>query len=96
MTVAGVTKWLDRLAKTTKQRCAIGNYSKELRLCEQLTHSILGEEMPYVHISCGLHEAAKLLDLDVNVLYENDDDMCVYFLWKGVMFIQLDNKEDKK
>lgn len=70
----------------------------ELSGCSQMTHtSLLGKDkgnVPYVHIYKGLRELARRLDIVPNVIEDYGDmDRCVWFEYRGVEFIQLEDRE---
>ena len=94
ITKAGVEKWLHRLARATKQITSIKNYNEVIGACKiNETSSGLNHEVPYVHLSNGIHEIGELLDVEV-VQHKEDDEYVWYrMMWEDVMFIQLDKKE---
>lgn len=87
-----VEKWLNRIAKTVKQYNNIPDYEEGvLELCGRPQH--YKSNAPYAQLYRGLHEVAELLGLEVFTDYESEDNICYRFVYKGVDFIQLDDKE---
>ena len=84
-----VVRWLDRMAKVTNQFCNIKSPYKAIQRCGQLYQ----QNMPCVQLYTGLHEIAELLGLEVAIEYESQDDICYRFIYNGVKFIQLEDKE---
>lgn len=87
-----VIKWLNRLAEATKKLVAIKDFNKTVQLCSLNTRGI--KSVPYVQLYSGLHEIAELLEFEAVKDGEDSDYAYYYFMWDGVMFYQLDAKED--
>lgn len=86
-----VVKWMNRLAKATKTVYNTEDYDV-LRICQSYSR-FNGKELPYVHIYEGLHEAAELLGLELTVFQENNEYKWYGTVYNGVLFVQLDRKE---
>ena len=102
VTKAGVERWLHKLAKATKQLVAINDYNDIIGVCKINETSskpyepgLERHDVPYVHLSDGMHEIGKLLDIDIIKDDEDDEYVYYHFMWENVMFIQLDHKKEE-
>ena len=92
MEKATVEKWLNRMVRATKQFVNIEDLSDEFKWCNHNVHKV--PDRPYVQLYNCLHEIAEMFDFEVTVDYESDKDICYMFTYKGVDFVQLDDKEN--
>ena len=97
LTEKGITKWLNRIAKAVKQIDGIESYNNDVVLCKQLEHSYRGKDVPYIQLHKGVRKIADILNLEVILFYEDEEahKECIAFMWDGVMFLQLADKEDR-
>ena len=54
-------KWLDKLAKVTKQFTNIKDFSEDIQICTTNTRGLSNK--PYVQIYCGIEQIAETLEL---------------------------------
>ena len=67
--------------------------------CDQMSHCSCDIEhnnlmrVPYVHIHTGIREIAKRMNILLNEQEVDDDTLRLWFVYKGVEFMQLEDKE---
>lgn len=52
-------------------------------------------DVPYVHIHTGLQTIAEKMNILLNEQDYGDGTICHWFVYRGVEFIQLEDKEDE-
>ena len=90
----GVTRWLNRLAKSVKQFVNIKDYSGSIEKCSQCVHGI--DNQPYVQLYKGIHDIGELLNINIDIYDEDDDNITYSFMWNDVMFLEVDSKTEEK
>ena len=86
-----VEKWLNRLVRATKTLVNTKPY-KQLQTCTNWTTSYHDEQVVAIHIFEGLHEAAEILGIGLDMYQEDEDYKWYGMMYKDILFFQLDRK----
>ena len=84
-------KWLNKLARATKQLTNIEDFDEGIQLCQPCVRC--ASYIPCVQLYSGIQAIAEMFDLEVNV-EEDEDSVTRTFMWKNVIFLQYKRKGD--